>query len=719
MLFTAAQASRAQKDMDMPGNKKAGHKNATGSQTFQIVDVEKLDAARPAEAVREIVIAGKPALVKCDLLIVGGGVGGVAAAIAACERGLHVCLTEPTSWLGGQMTSQGVSALDENALVEGTGATRRYMELRRLIRQHYENLGAFRQTARFAPFLDPGNCWVSRLAFEPKVAVKVLSETLRPFMEKGSLRVFARTSPLAARTSNGKIRCVQCADLDTAKITEFRCRFCIDASELGELLPLAGVPYVSGAESRKQTGEAHAPEVANPENVQDFTYPFVVEFRAGENHTIARPLHYEEFLQKGKFSLLGYRMFEPATVVNADGLIGQYLPFWEYRRLIDHTNFPLSTFAHDIAMINWDSNDLRGENIIDASPIVAAERLALGKFLSLGFLYWLQTEVQRDDGSGRGYPELKLRADMLGTADGVAKYPYIRESRRIKARRTIVESDLTVSANPGCRARLFRDSVGIGHYPVDIHGTQDVPGAGQETRPFQIPAAALVQEKVRNLLPACKNIGSTHVTNGAYRLHPVEWAIGEAAGTLAAEALWRRTDFVRLTKNKRALACVQDRLLAKGAPLFWFNDVGPDHDAFVAVQYLSVHGLAPVSDVDLAFRPDEPVTRAQAAQAIFRLLRLAAVSDSPHTIADLAVEDPSYAASAVCVAHGLMELADGCNFAPDRPLSLQELTLLSGNEQLRQQKPADKLPQSDPVSRGEFAGWLYSLARLPRFLCRQ
>src|SRR5208283_1342662 len=101
-------------------------------------------------------------------------------------------------------------------------------------------------------------------------------------------------------------------------------------------------------------------------------------------------------------------------------------------------------------------------------------RLALGKFLSLGFLYWLQTELQRDDG-GKGYPELKLRSDILGTVDGVSKYPYIRESRRIKARYTIVESDVTAEANTGCRAKFFQDSLGIGLYPVDIHGKQDVP----------------------------------------------------------------------------------------------------------------------------------------------------------------------------------------------------------------------------------------------------
>src|SRR3979490_2587085 len=97
------------------------------------------------------------------------------------------------------------------------------------------------------------------------------------------------------------------------------------------------------------------------------------------------------------------------------------------------------------------------------------------KNLSLGFFYWLQTEALRDDG-GKGYPELFLRTDVLGTSDGLAKYPYIRESRRIKAEHIIVEQDIAAATNPGARSRLSADSVGIGLYPIDIHGEQDVPG---------------------------------------------------------------------------------------------------------------------------------------------------------------------------------------------------------------------------------------------------
>src|SRR5438105_356344 len=90
-------------------------------QAVSVLDVERLSVDNPRQAIKTFVISGKPQVIKCDVFIAGGGMGGVAAALRACENGLSVCLTEETSWLGGQMTSQAVAALDENYLVESSG----------------------------------------------------------------------------------------------------------------------------------------------------------------------------------------------------------------------------------------------------------------------------------------------------------------------------------------------------------------------------------------------------------------------------------------------------------------------------------------------------------------------------------------------------------------------------------------------------------------------
>src|SRR5690606_20329906 len=79
---------------------------------------------------------GRSMVMRTQVLVVGGGVGGVAAALAAADAGLRVTLTEPTDWLGGVLTSQAVPP-DEHVWIEQFGCTRSYRRLRDEIRHHY------------------------------------------------------------------------------------------------------------------------------------------------------------------------------------------------------------------------------------------------------------------------------------------------------------------------------------------------------------------------------------------------------------------------------------------------------------------------------------------------------------------------------------------------------------------------------------------------------
>jgi hypothetical protein len=577
-----------------------------GDRVFEVLDVQQLCAKNPDAAVSKFVLQRKPKIVHCDVLVAGGGLGGIAAAIRASQGGAQVCITEETDWIGGQATAQGVSALDENCMVESSGATRMYQEWRQAIRKYYRELPGRSSAAAENEALNPGDCWVSWLSFEPEIALNKLYEIIANETKANPPEIFLRNKIVATKIVRGRIVSALAVNLNSGRFTEFRAKFYIDATELGELLPLTNTPYTSGAEARSQTNEAHAPEQANPDNVQDFVYPFIIEYREGENHTIEKPAHYEEFVKAGKFSLIGYKMFESTQ---APGRTCEFLPFWTYRRLIAKDLFPDSAFRYDVSMINWESNDLRGQNIIDKAPLEQARRLALAKDLSLGFLYWMQTEAPRDDGQGKGYPELFLRTDVLGTVDGLSKYPYIRESRRIVAQKVVTEEEIAASSNSGARAKRFSDSIGIGLYPIDIHGHQDVPGAGQSSKPFQIPLGALTQKTVRNLIPACKNIGTTHITNGAYRLHPIEWAIGEAAGQLAEFCLHTNTMPYKVSANTLKTRFLQNSLIKRGSPVFWYDDVPTDHDYFEAIQFVSGTGIMPAGDDHLHFEPDQSVSK--------------------------------------------------------------------------------------------------------------
>jgi hypothetical protein len=558
-----------------------------------VIDVQSVKHDNPQSGVKTFA-EKPPRAVSADVVIAGGGMGGLAAALRVLTTGLKVCLTEETDWIGGQATAQGVSALDENYLVETSGAPRAYQLWREAIRQHYQSLG-LKDIGIYGPALNPGNCWVSWLAFEPLVGLKEFEILLRPFVETGQLIVFLRHKVISAQANDhGQLSAIRALDLQNGDQVLIEGQVFIDATELGDLLPLSGISYVSGAESVRETAEPHAPEEPSPENVQDFTYPFVLQFLPGENHVIEKPPHYDEFVARGKFSFNGYRMFECAENLNG----GQFLPFWHYRRLIDASLFPQGTYGSDLSMINWDSNDMRDQNIIDKPPSVMAERLAMAKSLSLGFLYWLQTEAKRDDG-GNGYPELKLCFDVFGTDDGLSKYPYIRESRRIVPKQRITETDVSAACNSGSRSKSYWDSVGIGLYPIDIHGRQDVPGAAQPSRPFQIPLGALLPAQDSNVIAAAKNIGTTHITNGCYRLHPVEWAIGEAAGLLAALSILNRTTPAEFAKQTHSVRDLQRRLVAFGTPIVWFDDLPTDHPAFAEAQLAAVSAQTPLSSEHL------------------------------------------------------------------------------------------------------------------------
>jgi hypothetical protein len=173
----------------------------------------------------------------------------------------------------------------------------------------------------------------------------------------------------------------------------------------------------------------------------------------------------------------------------------------------------------------------------------------------------------------------------------LSKHPYIRECRRIRSRKTIVEQEVSADYQSGARAARCEDSVGVGWYPIDIHnsGPDDV-GVSCRTRPFQIPMGALIPVKMKNLLAGAKNLGTTHITNGCYRLHPVEWNIGEAAGALAAYALETGREPTAVHADAGLRRELQGRLVADGVPLAWFTDVSVDHPRFAALQMASAIG---------------------------------------------------------------------------------------------------------------------------------
>jgi glycine/D-amino acid oxidase-like deaminating enzyme len=228
-----------------------------------------------------------------DVLVIGGGTGGVAAALAAAQAGKRVLLSEETDWIGGQLTAQAVPP-DENPWIETFGGTRSYRAFREGVRAYYHQYYPLTPTARANPLLNPGDGFVSRLCAEPRVALAVLEAMLAPFISSGQITLMLHTVPVAAHAQGERVQSVVLRSLETEQEREYSAPYILDATETGELLPLAGVEYVIGAESRSDTDEPHAVDgPAQPGNQQGVTHCFAVSYHPGEDHTIDQPEQYD------------------------------------------------------------------------------------------------------------------------------------------------------------------------------------------------------------------------------------------------------------------------------------------------------------------------------------------------------------------------------------------------------------------------------------------
>lgn len=521
-----------------------------------------------------------------DLVIIGGGLGGCAGALAAARNRLNVIMTEETDWIGGQITQQAVPP-DENKWIETFGGTRSYQRFRTGIREYYRRNYPLTEKARADRYLNPGDCWVSRIGCEPRVALAALYEMLAPFLGNGQVRILLKHKAVSAATSGDRVEAVQVLDLESRHEIVLRAPYFADATEQGDLLPLTGTEYALGAEARSQTGEPHAKDKPEPGNLQGFTCCFAMDYLAGEDHTIERPRHYA-YWRDFKLSTSAQKSYHVLDFEERDSRKIGFDPegrsgYWTYRRIADRDLFAPGFYRGDLTLVNWPENDYSFGLICGVSEREAKRHLEQAKQMSLSLLYWLQTEAPRADG-GTGWKGLRLRPDVVGTADGLAKYPYIREGRRIKAEFTVLEQHVTTAARmqetglgrDAVRAMPYADSVGIGSYRMDLHITTTGDHAEfGSTLPFQIPLGALIPQRMENLLPACKNIGVTHLTNGCYRLHPIEWNIGEAAGTLAAYCLAQKTS-PRAVRSQEALLVDYQKLLQRdGVRLEWPPEAGP------------------------------------------------------------------------------------------------------------------------------------------------
>lgn len=541
-----------------------------------------------------------------DILIVGGGTGGVAAALAVARAGGSCIMTEPTAWIGGQLTSQAVPP-DENRWIESFGGTCLYREFRTRVRDWYRAHRVLTASARDNPHLNPGGGWVSRLCCEPCVAHEVLLAMLAPHVQSGRVRVRLGVAPVACDPVGDRVRAVTVEDA-AGRRTVITARFLLDATELGDLYELGLVEHMIGSDARSTFGELHAPNVADPLDQQAISWCFALEHLPGESHVLPRPARYDFWrnfvptMASGDAPWTGPLFSWTVPSHNQEGRrTFPFLPWpehcpegvwdmWRYRRIVDasqHEPVPGAAPVRDVTLINMVQMDYWLKPLLGVTPEAQKAAMDEAKELSRCLVYWMQTEAPHLDAAGhevagkRGWPGLRLRGDELGTTDGFAMTPYIREPRRLLARTVVTEAHIgteqrraegkpRMDATPMGSGEPFADSVGIGHYALDLHPSCSgrnsvyVPAA-----PFRIPLGALIPVRCRNLIAAGKGIGVTHITNGCYRMHHTEWNIGESAGALAAWCVARDTEPHAVHHSAEAVREFQRELTRVGVVLTW------------------------------------------------------------------------------------------------------------------------------------------------------
>ncbi|HUW93632.1 MAG TPA: FAD-dependent oxidoreductase [Bacteroidales bacterium] len=477
-----------------------------------------------------------------DILIAGGGASGVAAGVQAARMGVSTVIVEENEWLGGMLTSAGVSAVDGNYnLPSGI-----WGEFKNALISYYGS----------DSLLKTG--WVSNVLFEPSVGNNIFSEMASA---EPNLTVMRNASVSRVKRSGDKwIVSVK----TTGGTIKYSAGFLIDATELGDVAKMCGVKYNVGMDSRYDTGEDIAPENAN-DIIQDITYVAILK-DYGKDMTIPRPEGYDS-------SLFACSCINPLCT----GQNTTREP-WSCGMMLSYGRLPNNKY-----MINWPAwgNDYY-VNLIDMEPRERTETLKAAKQKTLCFLYFIQHEL--------GCSNLALADDEFPTPDSLPFIPYYRESRRIHGK---VRFTLNHIADPYNQPdKLYRTCIAVGDYPVDHHhssysGADTLPDLSFYPVPsFGLPLGTLIPLEKEGLIVAEKSISVTNLANGATRLQPVVLQIGQAAGALVALAV---NEGVKISEVP--VRDVQNTLLDAGGYLLPYLDVPCDHEWFKSLQRIGSTGI--------------------------------------------------------------------------------------------------------------------------------
>lgn len=667
----------------------------------------------------------------CSMLVVGGSTAAYSATLTALRMNVDVCLVQPLKVVGGQFTGQALPASDDGDLLrqqagfrtvdgEQFAISKTQRWFRRRQRQLQPIAGQFQA--------NPGGAWVCPMATTPVVAATALNEPLIPYLESGKLRLIAQSEPIEvmitpeAAGQRQQVTGVKFRQLRTGGSFTVTAPVTLEATDFGDLLELANLPSRVGQESRYDTGEAILPEQAIPACQQSFTFNVLVEYTQASQR-MAAPEGYGRDAWLNPYEFTADYWTAKAGSWNKRDFFDAFGIF-RYRRVLRRSLNEKTVSLGDVSVINWGTsphpekgqccgNDFRLGSLIGLDRAERKELIRRARDRAQAYIHYLQTH---------GVSDLKPRGDLAWSADGIALEPYIREARRGIAVTTIRHEDVAESFFPNqARARCFDDSLGIGQYHyLDLHGNLVMGHVSPQGKdvvalPFSLPAGSLVPVTTDGLVLSAKSIGTTHITNAAYRMHPMEWAIGEASGFLAVFAVWTGESPRRIVETLPLLRKLQGFMARNGVPIFWFDDVSHDDPDFEAIQVMAATGIIRSENANnLHFRPYANVSRAVVSTALVNLLELEKITPPRPTFRDvLPGEHWAYGNIETLKAQEIIAGVGRDLFAPDAMITRQQLSFLikAAMPEAHSQALAGIVPDRTPLARRELSRAFYALLK--------
>jgi hypothetical protein len=479
-----------------------------------------------------------------DVLVIGGGTGGTAAGIQSARTGAKTLIVEPTPWLGGMMTAAGVSATDGNHMLP-SGLWAEFRD------QLYKVYGGPNRVA---------TGWVSNTLFEPHVGDSIFKSMAA---RESKLQVLHGYVLMGVLKKGNRVEGAWFKHSKSGKKLTVRARQVVDATELGDAIALAGIPFDVGMEASSLTGEDVNVPTSN-DIIQDLTYAVILkDYGSKADCTIVRPKNYDPREFDG--SCTDYYTDKTRIQPNVDA-----------KKMMTYGQLPNRKY-----MINWPGhgNDIY-LNLIDRSPSQRLIDLDSAKQQTYRFIYFLQTQL--------GFRHLGLADDEFPTADRLPLIPYHRESRRMHG---LTRFKVQHIAQPFREEEsLYRTGIAVGDYPIDHHHRKN-PNAPQHlgfypVPSFNVPLGSLIPKTVTGILAAEKSISVSNVVNGTTRLQPCVLLTGQAAGLLAAKAALANQPAATIPVRE-----VQQALLDAKAYLMPYADITPAHPHFVSIQHIGATGI--------------------------------------------------------------------------------------------------------------------------------